>query len=108
MGSEQANSNGAAVTSGSTSAERMRRKRQRDQQLTYARQDWKLFIDPTTISQKAGCHAHEIGKIVLKELVDNALDIGARVELRQEGETWIISDERAGAECKGGAAIFCS
>jgi hypothetical protein len=36
--------------------------------------DWRLFIDPHTLPQKAGCEANQIGRAILKELVDNALD----------------------------------
>jgi hypothetical protein len=84
----------------------MRRKRERERELRFKREDWRLFIDPATISQKAGCHADDIGRIVLKELVDNGLDLGARVELEREGNSWIISDDGAGLNVKDVQQFF--
>jgi DNA topoisomerase VI subunit B len=40
-----------------------------------------LFVHPEMLPQKAGCAPHQIGRVVLKELVDNALDSGAKVKL---------------------------
>ena len=34
-------------------------------------------FDPRTLPQKAGCEPRQLGRIVAKELVDNALDAGA-------------------------------
>jgi hypothetical protein len=45
------------------------------------RDDWQLFLDPQTLPQKAGCQPDELSALVLKELVDNALDTGANVAL---------------------------
>jgi hypothetical protein len=59
----------------------MRAKRK---EILFEREDWRLLLNPETISQKAGCHAHDIGEIVLKELVDNGLDAGANVDLQYE------------------------
>jgi hypothetical protein len=42
----------------------------------FERADWRLFIDPLALPQKAGCSPDQIGRVILKELVDNALDAG--------------------------------
>jgi hypothetical protein len=71
-----------SVTQQTAAADRMRRMRARrksapSQPLLFERADWKLFLDPQSLPQKAGCEPHQIGRVVLKELVDNALDAGA-------------------------------
>jgi hypothetical protein len=64
-------------------AERMRRMRARRQAketappILFERADWRLFLDQQTLPQKAGCEPDQIGRVILKELVDNALDCGA-------------------------------
>jgi hypothetical protein len=63
-------------------AERMRRMRARraqegEQPIIYTTDDWQLFLDRASLPQKAGCQPDEIGHVILKELVDNALDSGA-------------------------------
>jgi Histidine kinase-, DNA gyrase B-, and HSP90-like ATPase len=67
----------------SGAAERMRRMRERRKgaaaPILYERPDWRLFIDKRTLPQKAGCEPAQIGRVVLKELVDNALDADAGV-----------------------------
>jgi len=45
--------------------------------ILYERPDWQLLVNRQPLPQK-GCEPHEIGRVVLKELVDNALDAGAR------------------------------
>jgi Histidine kinase-, DNA gyrase B-, and HSP90-like ATPase len=64
--------------------ERMRRMRARKKAATsttapllFERQDWQLFLRPENLPQKAGCEPGQIGRIILKELVDNALDTGS-------------------------------
>ena len=47
--------------------------------LMFERPDWQLFMRPETLPQKAGCGPGQIGRIVLKEMVDNALDVSAEV-----------------------------
>ena len=99
---QQADLADRAVTSrrpGLSAAERKRRQRQRErQELVYERDDWQLFLDQATLSQKAGCHAGDIGEIVLKELVDNALDVGGHVTLTYEDGTWIVADDGPGID----------
>lgn len=99
---QQAKSPTRPVTSrrtGTSPAERQRQKRARDrQQLVYETPDWQLFIDSATLPQKAGCQPHFIRQIVLKELVDNALDAGANVTLDWDGDTWVVSDDGPGID----------
>jgi hypothetical protein len=64
--------------------------------MLFQHEDWQLFLDPSTLSQKAGCRTFDMGKIVLKELVDNALDTGAQVVLTRENEWWVIADDGPG------------
>ena len=83
-------------------AERMRRMRARRKAqpsgpILYQRADWKLFLDPQTLPQKAGCEPSQIGRVIIKELVDNALDSGAnRVELTGDERHCIVSDNGPG------------
>ena len=100
---QQAESATRAVTSsgrrgGTTAAERKRRQRQREQQLIYETEDWRLFTDLATLPQKAGCQPAYLGEIVLKELVDNALDAGGSVSLTYTDDAWIVSDDGPGLD----------
>ena len=94
--SEQAESPTRTVTSnrraGTPPAERKRRQRARERALMFERDDWTLFLDPATLPQKAGCQPSDLRQIVLREVVDNALDAGAHVTLQQHEDTWIIAD----------------
>jgi hypothetical protein len=62
--------------------------------------DWRLFLDPETLPQKAGCEPDKNAALVLKELVDNALDEDAKATIRYEPNTryWIISDNGPGLD----------
>jgi hypothetical protein len=44
---------------------RARRKAQRSAPILYEREDWRLFIDPQTLPQKAGCEPDQIGVTAL-------------------------------------------
>ena len=99
----QAESPARTVTSprrrpGMSAAERKRQQRDRDRTLLFERDDWRLFLDPATLPQKAGCQPEALRQIVLRELVDNALDAGAKAALRQDGTTWIITDDGPGLD----------
>jgi hypothetical protein len=74
--------------------------------IVYERDDWQLFLDPATLPQKAGCQPHQLPALVLKELVDNALDEGADVTLNHDGTHWIISDDGRGIEPDQVATLF--
>lgn len=48
------------------------------QTATFSREDWTLFRTLETLCQKAGVHRTKLGRLVVKELVDNALDAANR------------------------------
>jgi hypothetical protein len=94
--SQQGKSSGRTVTSprrrpGTSATERKRQQRERDRTLLFERDDWRLFLDPATLPQKAGCQPGHLRQIVLREVVDNALDAGAHVTLRQHDGIWLIA-----------------
>lgn len=61
------------------------------------REDWKLFRSIDTLCQKAGVHKAHIPLLVVKELVDNALDACGHCELeRVNGNTFIVRDNGDG------------
>ena len=102
---QQAEPPARAVTSasrrpGTPAAERKRRQRQREreQTLIYETEDWRLFTDLATLPQKAGCQPEDLRKVVLKELVDNALDAGAAVSLDHADGAWIVTDDGPGLD----------
>jgi hypothetical protein len=85
-------------------AERMRRMRARRKAgdavgILFERSDWRLFTDPRTLPQKAGSEPDQIGRVILKELVDNALDADA-AEVRLEGDeaSCVVSDHGPGLD----------
>ena len=85
-------------------AERMRRMRERRKAqptttILYERADWRLFLEPTTLAQKAGCEPLQIGQVLVKELVDNALDAGAgAVTLDGDPYFCMVSDDGPGLD----------
>ena len=85
---------------GTAAAERKRqqRQREREQKLIYETEDWRLFTDLATLPQKAGCQPEDLRKVVLKELVDNALDAGAAVSLNHADGAWIVTDDGPGID----------
>ena len=69
-------------------ADRKRRQRERDRAkatatapLLYERQDWQLYVNSSTLPQKAGCDPSEIGKCVIKDITDNGLDEGFGIDI---------------------------
>jgi hypothetical protein len=81
-------------------AERKRRSRAKAAgPVFYSQPDWRLFLDPATLPQKAGCELHQIGRVVLKELVDNALDSGAReVTVTGDAGSCTVIDDGPGVD----------
>jgi hypothetical protein len=88
-------------------AERQRRWRERKKAaaaatpIYYELPDWRLFIDRRTLPQKAGCEPKDIGRVVLKELVDNALDAAIdpiSVKLTGDDKSCVISGDGPGID----------
>ncbi|MDX2301433.1 MAG: hypothetical protein NW226_01480 [Microscillaceae bacterium] len=70
-------------------------------QILFTQPDWQLFTNINTLPQQAGVSRHLLPKLVAKELTDNALDTGAKVEIFHENDgmfqdTIIIRDYGAG------------
>jgi hypothetical protein len=95
------------VTSAAT--KRKRRQRTRDKALLYSRDDWRLFLDPSTLPQKAGCHPDDLHKVVLKELVDNQLDATGEAYFGwdQEEKVWVISGASKEPRLSEIPKLFC-
>jgi hypothetical protein len=83
---------------GTPAAERERLARK---PIYFERTDWSLFLDQRTLPQKAGCQPHDLRRLVLRELVDNALDAGANVTVGVDHDGpgwWVIADDGPGLE----------
>ena len=83
-----------------TGAERQQRRRARlaiAREVAFIRPDWGLFLHPDRLPQKAGCPRDQLRAMILKELVDNALDAGATATLAQiDRDTWMVTDDGPG------------
>ena len=86
----------------SPAALRQRRRRARlaaAREIEFVRADWALFLHPDRLPQKAGCPRDRLRAMILKELVDNALDAGAEVTLDQiDPDTWVVTDDGPGLD----------
>lgn len=95
-----------------TAAERMRRMRARKKAATappiyYETADWQLFIDKQRLPQKAGCEPNQLDRVLLKELVDNALDTGAgNVTLDGDTARCIVTDDGPGIDADDVTRLF--
>ena len=58
----------------------------------FVREDWKLFRNLVSLGQKAGVGQSEIGALVIKELVDNALDAHSKVRVT-EANGWVTIED---------------
>src|SRR5689334_1002341 len=80
----------------------LRKRRQRARvarEIEFTRADWALFLHPDRLPQKAGCPRDRLRAMILKELVDNALDAGATASLAQvDPDTWIVADDGPGLD----------
>jgi len=82
----------------------LRKQRQRAREaavreVEFVREDWTLFLHPDRLQQKAGCSRDHMRAMVLKELVDNALDAGPVATLaRSDADTWVVTDDGAGLD----------
>jgi hypothetical protein len=96
---QQADPTSESVTSvRDRNRERKRLQRARQRPILYERDDWQLFLDPTTLPQKAGCQPDQLPALALKELVDNALDEGVHVTLDHDDAHWIVTDDGPGID----------
>ena len=65
----------------------------------FIREDWTLFRNIETLPQKAGVKIEKLGKLVAKELADNALDISGQCEVGLLGNNgFYVKDEGSGIE----------
>ena len=64
----------------------------------FERHDWTLFRNLSTLSQKAGARLDQLRQIVLKELMDNALDAapGKKPKYGEVGGYYFVEDEGDG------------
>lgn len=63
----------------------------------FEREDWMLFRNVNTLGQKAGVPADRLAALIVKELVDNALDAGASVTLEGgEDGRYTVTDDGPG------------
>jgi hypothetical protein len=77
------------------------------QDITFVREDWRLFLNLSTLGQKAGVSRSMIGALVVKEIVDNALDAGANVECGHLEDGWIfVQDDGPGLDPERIAQLF--
>src|SRR3712207_5577463 len=90
--------------------ERKRRQRARikaDREIEFVRADWALFLHPDRLPQKAGCPRDRLRAMILKELVDNALDAGADAVLDQiDPDTWSVTDDGPGLDREQVVRLF--
>ncbi len=75
--------------------------------MNFTREDWTLFRTLGTLGQKAGVPVEHLPRLVLKELVDNALDASGHCEfgLSDDGVLWV---QDAGPGLEGDDAALAS
>lgn len=71
----------------------------------FERDDWVLFRNLGTLSQKAGVPVRNLAALVLKELTDNALDTGAQVKVGEEEGGWFYIEDNGPGMPGDGAQI---
>jgi hypothetical protein len=65
----------------------------------FEREDWTLFRTVEGLQQKAGVPAMRLRRLVLKEITDNALDTGTRIEIGQiGGHGFYVADAGSGID----------
>src|SRR5690349_7750600 len=88
-----------AVKPATLRKQRQRARERAAREIEFTRADWALFLHPDRLPQKAGCARDRLRAMVLKELVDNALDAGATATLAQtDPDTWIVTDDGPGLD----------
>ena len=67
--------------------------------LNFEREDWTLFRTLEGLQQRAGVEAPMLRRLALKEIADNGLDLGAKVETEDLGDgAFRISDDGPGID----------
>ena len=66
--------------------------------MLFNRDDWTLFRNLGTIAQKAGVPPQRLRRLVLKELVDNALDSGGGCTYGKDGDDYWVQDAGPGLQ----------
>jgi hypothetical protein len=74
--------------------------------LKFERADWTSFRTVEGLQQKAGVAQGRLRRLVLKELTDNALDTGTRVQAGRIEGGYFIEDEGHGLEPDQVASLF--
>jgi hypothetical protein len=69
---------------------------QNNAEFQFERPDWVLYRSIDTLPQKAGVPTNRLCRLVLKEIVDNALDHGGHVELRSTKNGYVVEDNGPG------------
>jgi DNA topoisomerase 6 subunit A-like protein len=87
-------------------ARHRQRKANRAATLVWERADWRLFLNPRTLPQKAGCQPGDVGRATAKELTDNACDNGAGVTVEAISNGYIIRDRGPGIDPKAVPRLF--
>lgn len=65
----------------------------------FEREDWTLFRTVEGLQQKAGVPATRLWRLVLKEIADNALDTGTRIETGQiDRRGFYVADTGSGID----------
>lgn len=90
--------------------ERKRRQRAKEKQVAsieFVRTDASLFLHPDRLSQKAGAPKHQLRRMAIKELVDNALDAAPTAQLEEINEdTFVVTDSGPGIDPEKVAMMF--
>jgi hypothetical protein len=77
------------------------------QNLKFEREDWSLFRTIEGLQQRAGVPKQRLRRLVLKELADNGLDIGAQVRVGElPGGGYFVEDDGSGIEPQEVAQLF--
>lgn len=89
-------------------ASRARRRAETDparDPLLFTTDEWRDFLTPMGLARKAGCDIDEIAALVLKELGDNAGDVGGASISLNDG-VWSVTDTGPGIAPQRVAEIF--
>jgi hypothetical protein len=99
MGSVTVSAGDRAPTSAALRQRRHRARVAAVREIEFVRADWALFLHPDRLPQKAGCPRDRLRAMILKEVVDNALDAGADAALDQiDPDTWMVTDDGPGLD----------